>query len=234
MDAIKYCATPRQWAAGRTMIVRACTAAHVALALLGLAVVVAIAFPEGRDAVSRHAAQALRATEPAGVVNFATGPIQPVSLSPHELEQRAITEMLSKRYRVAHEAVGGFVAAAYRAGAELAIDPMLILAVISVESKFNPVAESTFGARGLMQVIPKFHMDKLAAHGGEESLLDPEINIQVGTRVLHEYLRRFGALQIALQAYGGAFDEPTLQYANKVLSERSRIEQVVGRLRRST
>ena len=176
----------------------------------------------------------MRATQPAGIVNFAAGPIQLTSVSPLDLEQRAVTEMLAKRYRVAQEAVAGFVATAYRAGSAAAIDPLLILAVISVESKFNPVAESTFGARGLMQVIPRFHMEKLDEHGGEESLLDPDINIQVGTRILLEYMRRFGGLQTALQAYGGAFDEPTLQYASKVLSERSRIEQVVTRLRRST
>ena len=218
---------------GHKAIARACTYAQGVLALLGLVVLIAMAFPGPRDAVSRQAAEALRVTEPAGVVNFAAGPIQSTELTKGEREQRAIAEMLAKRYRVAQEAVSGFVAAAFRVGKDTAVDPLLILAVISVESKFNPVAQSSFGARGLMQVIPKFHMEKLVEHGGEESLLDPEVNILVGAQVLREYLRRFGGTETALQAYAGAFDELGSQYASKVLSERTRIEQAVSRLRRA-
>ena len=88
------------------------------------------------------------------------------------------------------------------------------------------------GARGLMQVIPKFHLEKLMDHGGERALLDPEVNIQVGARILREYLRRFGETETALQMYAGAFDEPKSQYALKVLAERARLEQMVARLRR--
>ena len=43
-----------------------------------------------------------------------------------------------------------------------------------------------------MQVMPKYHQDKLAAHGGEPALLEPEVNILVGTRILREYQRRLG------------------------------------------
>ncbi|NBS55958.1 MAG: lytic transglycosylase domain-containing protein, partial [Betaproteobacteria bacterium] len=139
----------------------------------------------------------------------------------------------AKRYRVAQEAVGGFVATAYRAGRETAVDPLLILAVISVESRFNPVAESSFGAKGLMQIIPKFHKDKLVEHGGDDALLDPEVNIQVGAQVLREYIRRFGGTESALQAYAGAFEEPNAMYAKQVLLERTRLEQAVNRLRRA-
>src|SRR4051812_10910492 len=68
-----------------------------------------------KDVVLSQAAVALRATVPPGV-NFAAGPIQPPTLTEAEREQRAVAEMLSKRFRVAHEAVGGFVASAYRIG----------------------------------------------------------------------------------------------------------------------
>jgi soluble lytic murein transglycosylase-like protein len=96
---------------------------------------------------------------------------------------------------------------------------------MAIESRYNPVAESVLGAKGLMQVIPKFHLEKLADHGGEQALLDPEVNILVGTQILREYLRRFGETETALQMYAGAFDEPTSQYAFKVLAERARLEQ---------
>ena len=213
---------------------------QVVLALFGLLVLVAAAHPaarEGlltawREAVVAQAAMALEATVPAGV-NFGAGPIQPPVLTQREIEQRAVTEMLSKRFRVAQEAVGSFVAAAYRAGKDTAVDPLLILAVICVESRFNPVAESTWGAKGLMQIIPKFHKEKLLQHGGDDALLDPEINILVGAQVLKEYIRRFGGTEGALQAYAGALEEPTSMYSKQVLSERSRIEQAVAKLRRA-
>ena len=209
------------------------------LALVGVAALFAAAHPEAReallsasrDAVLSQAAVALRATVPPGV-NFSAGPIQPPVLTEREREQRAVAEMLAKRFRVAQEAVGGFVAAAYRAGKDTSVDPLLILAVIGIESRFNPVAESSFGAKGLMQIIPKFHKEKLLEHGGGDALLDPEINILVGAQVLREYIRRFGGTESALQAYAGAFEEPTSMYAKQVLSERSRIEQVVARFRR--
>src|SRR5438105_375588 len=159
--------------------------------------------------------------------SVAGGPIQEVALAsgasletPLQREQRAITEYIAKRYRVADTAVAGYVDAAYRAGAQYSVDPLLILAVMAVESRYNPVAESGVGAKGLMQIIPRFHLEKLADHGGEPALLEPEVNIQVGARILREYQRRFRDTEAALQMYAGAFDEPTTQYANKVLAER--------------
>lgn len=206
--------------------------AQPALAVIGLAVLLAAAYPAWREVLFSQAEAALNTTEPPAA-NFVTGPIQPTVPTAAEREQRAVTEMLSKRYRVAEEAVGGFVAAAYKAGKVTAVDPLLILAVISVESRFNPVAESNFGAKGLMQIIPKFHKEKLIGHGGEEALLDPEVNILVGAQVLREYLRRFGGTETALQAYNGAFEESTSQYAKQVLSERSRIVQAIAKLGRA-
>ena len=135
MDAVDLRTDPQRRLSGRHAIARAYTLTQALLALLGLAVLVAMIFPAPREAVYRQAAEALRATEPAGVVNFAAGPIQPTGPTKIEREQRAITEMLAKRYRIAQEAIGGFVAAAYRVGKDTAVDPLLILAVICVESR---------------------------------------------------------------------------------------------------
>jgi len=155
------------------------------------------------------------------------GPIQgSEAATPLEREQRAVTDYIAKRYRVSDTAVAGFVAAAYRAGAEYNVDPGLILAVMAVESRYNPVAESSVGAKGLMQVMPKFHLDKLAAHGGEPALLEPEVNILVGTRILREYQRRLGDTEAALQMYAGSLDEPTAQYAAKVFAEKARLDEL--------
>jgi len=98
---------------------------------------------------------------------------------------------------------------------------------ISVESRFNPIAESVMGARGLMQIIPKYHQAKLIAQGGEAALLDPEANILVGARILQEYVYRTGTLEAGLQYYNGAFRDGSAQYAQKVMAERDRLLEVI-------
>jgi soluble lytic murein transglycosylase-like protein len=103
-----------------------------------------------------------------------------------------------------------------------------VLAVISIESRFNPIAESVMGAKGLMQIIPKYHREKLMAAGGEEAVFDPESNILVGTRILQEYVHRTGTLEAGLQFYNGAWRDATASYAQRVLAERSRLLQVVA------
>jgi soluble lytic murein transglycosylase-like protein len=211
----------RLWSAARGM-----------LAMLGLAVLVAAALPAARETLLRHTVAAEVWEEPG--TNVTAGTIQPELQSAQDREQRAIAEFLAKRYRVAQDAVAGFVATAYRVGGEWKVDPLLILAVMAVESRYNPVAESNLGAKGLMQVIPKFHAEKLVEHGGEGALLDPDVNIQVGAQILREYLRRFGETETALQMYAGAFDEPNSTYAFKVLAERARLEQALRQARRSS
>lgn len=159
--------------------------------------------------------------EPATSVS---GAIEALPQTALEREQRLITEFIARRYRVSDTAVANYVAAAYRAGEQYSLDPLLILAVMAVESRYNPVAESLVGAKGLMQVMPKYHLDKLADLGGEEALLEPEVNIQVGAQILREYQRRCHDTEAALQMYAGAFDEPSGQYATKVFAERARLE----------
>jgi soluble lytic murein transglycosylase-like protein len=163
--------------------------------------------------------------------------VRPVALQAQEAsrqEQKALAEFIAKRWRIADEAASSFVSIAYRAGSAHSVDPVLILAVMAVESGYNPVAESGMGAKGLMQVIPRFHLEKLSSHGGEEKLLEPEVNIHVGAQILREYYRRLRDEQLALQMYGGAFDEPTAQYAGKVFAERARLEPIRQRARQQT
>jgi len=199
------------------------------LALVGGAAVLgAFAMPLAReDWAKRVNTEAM--WEPAAVV--AGGPIQAQAETELDREQRAVTEYIAKRYRVSDTAVAGYVSTAYRAGAQYHLDPLLILAVMAVESRYNPVAESVVGAKGLMQVMPKFHLDKLMDHGGEPALLEPEVNILVGAQILREYQRRLGDTEAALQMYAGAYDEPTAQYSGKVLAERARLEQLRQALR---
>jgi len=209
--------------------------ARAMLALVGLLVVIAVAtaaMPSSREWVVRQAVAFTQlAAGPAGNTS-AAGEIQAEDRA-NLRDRQAVTEFIARRYRVAEEAISAYVATAYRAGAEHRVDPLLILAVVAIESRYNPVAESVVGAKGLMQVIPKYHHDKLGEHGGADALLDPHVNIKVGAQILREYMGRFGEMQIALQMYAGASDEPNAVYAGKVLAERSRLELMLHRARRN-
>ncbi|MBI3140275.1 MAG: transglycosylase SLT domain-containing protein [Rhodocyclales bacterium] len=138
-------------------------------------------------------------------------------------EMRGVVDYLSRRYRVAAPAIEPLISAARIAGERVGLDPMLIVAVMAIESGFNPIAESPMGAQGLMQVIPRFHQDKLGEGAGPDALLDPLVNIQVGARVLKESIRRAGSLEAGLQQYAGAANDDETQYAVKVLAEKQRL-----------
>jgi soluble lytic murein transglycosylase len=113
------------------------------------------------------------------------------------------------------------------------LDPMLVVALINVESRFRHRAVSTEGARGLMQLLPSV-AGTLAGDAaleqweGEKSLDDPVTNIKLGIYYLSSLKKRFGDLQTALTAYcwgptrvqqnlesGTALP---LEYATKILS----------------
>lgn len=144
------------------------------------------------------------------------------------VEERTVAEYLSRRYRVSAAAIEPLVFAAVDAGERARLDPLLILAVMAIESGFNPIAESPMGAQGLMQVIPRFHQDKLEKLSAD-SLLDPVVNIQVGALVLKESIRRAGSLEDGLQQYAGAVSDDEGLYAAKVLAEKQRIEVAARR-----
>ncbi len=157
---------------------------------------------------------------------------QRLAALPHP-EIEAVANAVARKYRISHEATREVIGTAYREGIGIGVDPLLIVAVIAVESRFNPIAQSDGGAMGLMQVIPRYHTDKFnAAHGG--SVLDPRTNIQIGARVLKEYIRRGGTDVAGLQLYNGASTDASNVYANKVLGERQRLREAVRRGRENS
>ncbi|MBP6709089.1 MAG: transglycosylase SLT domain-containing protein [Candidatus Accumulibacter sp.] len=158
----------------------------------------------------------------------ATEDAKPASVALTPRLQRAL-DFVSRRYRVAPEALIPVFEAAQVVGRERRVDPLLIIAIIGIESRFNPFAESVVGAKGLMQVIPGYHLDKVPQGAGENPFLDPVTNIQVGVHVLEEAIRWRGSLTGGLQHYGGAPQDPETRYANKVLAEKERLEQAARR-----
>lgn len=142
-------------------------------------------------------------------------------------QKQRVVAWLSRRYRVASDAINVMVSESYRTAQALKLDPLLILSVIAIESRFNPFAESPLGAQGLMQVMSKLHQDKFEQLGGVEAALNPMANIYVGSKILKDYLHRGGSVEAGLKLYVGAGAmESDLGYGAKVIAEYERLKQV--------
>lgn len=163
--------------------------------------------------------------------NAAAADESPATLTPR---MRGALAYVSKRYHVSTEALQPIFVTAQTAGRELHLDPLLIVAVIGIESGFNPFSQSVVGAQGLMQVMPRFHMDKLPEEAEVAAFLDPVTNVQIGAKVLKESIRRNGGVEDGLQQFGGASNDPERRYASRVLAEKQRLEQAVQHLRANT
>jgi hypothetical protein len=217
---------------------------HNSLALLGLGVVGVILFAAGRADV-RHTLEAetlswLQARQEARiqVVAVADEPelAEPDAIAratasdPKDLSrtQAAVAIWLARRYHVAPEPVSRLVQEAWRVGELTQLDPTLILAVMAVESSFNPFAQSPVGAQGLMQVMTKVHDDKYEAFGGSHAAFDPVTNLRVGVQVLKECIARAGSLEAGLRFYVGAANSDDGGYATKVLVEQNTLRQLAG------
>jgi soluble lytic murein transglycosylase-like protein len=153
--------------------------------------------------------------------------VAPIEMKVPDPKREALVDYLSEKYGREGETTGAIVDEAYAAGHALNMDPLLVLAIVAVESRFDPAARNKSGAKGLMQVIPRFHRDKLAEHGGEAAVLDPRVNLLVGTKILRDYVRQTGSLHAGLQRYAGWQDDEERRYARKVITEKERLRRVV-------
>lgn len=213
---------------------------HNGFALLGLAVaflaITLFARPDLRhtgEAQLRDWLQA-RQVAMAPAVDLPSEPTaieRATATNPKELpnEQAAVAFWLSKKYRVAPEPLAALVSEAYALGKSNQIDPTLILAIMAIESSFNPFAQSSVGAQGLMQVMTSVHTDKYENFGGKLAAFDPVSNLRVGVKVLKDAIARAGSVEGGLRHYVGAANLPNDGgYAAKVLAEHNRLRQAAG------
>ena len=223
---------------------------HNTLALLGLVLVALAMFAASRDdlreAAEIHALGWLQARqavreEPVAAPAPAPAPVIEVgepdavaratASDPKALNrpQAAVAQWLARRYRVAPEPISRLVQEAWHVGERAGLDPTLILAIMAVESSFNPFAQSAVGAQGLMQVMTKVHDDKYEAFGGNLAAFDPVTNLRVGVQVLKECISRAGSLEAGLRSYVGAGNlTDDGGYAGRVLAEQTSLRQVAG------
>ena len=76
------------------------------------------------------------------------------------------------------------------------VDPLLVQALIQVESNYQPRARSSKGAMGLMQLMPS-----VAREYKVRNAYDPKANIDAGVRKLKTLIDKFGVFDLALAAY---------------------------------
>lgn len=191
------------------------TAAFVVVGLLALSTLLT---PAGRERLGAWTALALEALSPTQMTSVFSA--LPTNLT---VEQRRVARWIANHHRVSMDAIEQLVARSFDVAHANRLDPYLLLAVISIESGFNPLAESQVGAVGLMQIMPKVHADKFRALGGEKLALDPWINMQVGAQILREYIDRFGSEVAALRAYVGVAPDQASEYPERIQRVRDRI-----------
>jgi soluble lytic murein transglycosylase-like protein len=118
-----------------------------------------------------------------------------------------IATLLNVRFHVGlHEALKIGRAVVHAAQRDT-ISPLLLLAVIAVESNFDRFAVSVAGARGLMQILPSQLKDLVLR---ASDLNDAGTNVSIGSSILHDYVEASdGDVHGALLRYsGGAKDYP--------------------------
>lgn len=233
-------AQPISWASAVKGLL---TTAQHTLTVFGLSAVGVLVLLYARPDLAKHVSSLLD-PKPA---QAATLPVHPLSamvdmrqdavetapaddkLAVNSKQQQFVTSWLSRRYRVATDAANMLVATTYETAHEIKIDPLLVLAVMAIESGLNPFAESPMGAKGLMQVMAKVHHDKFEEVGGAQAALNPVANIRVGAQILKDYVNRTGSVEGALKTYVGAgASDNDSGYGNKVLAEYRRLKQVAS------
>jgi soluble lytic murein transglycosylase-like protein len=119
-----------------------------------------------------------------------------------------VSRMLSEKFGVARAKAEQISAAVMSAASKYSLPPALLLAIISIESRFKEKARGANGATGLMQVVPAAHRQLVR----NIDLTQAEANIEAGSAILHGYVESAqGDVGAALKSYGGS-----KAYAEKV------------------
>ncbi|WAI85435.1 MULTISPECIES: lytic transglycosylase domain-containing protein [Achromobacter] len=179
-------------------------------------------------------ASAIAMAVPTAPASNATGMLGPARVAPPKKpavsatgpQAEALRNYISRKYKVAYDATGPLLNTVYKVSREKKLDPLLVLAVIAIESRYNPLAESHVGAQGLMQVMTSVHQEKFDAVGKDP--LDPSANIGVGATILRDCINRRGSVDAGLACYVGATGPNDNGYGAKVQAERRRLALASG------
>ena len=142
-----------------------------------------------------------------------------------------LASYIARRFNASEKVAQKAVLAAFQASRETGLPASLILGVAAVESRFRPRADNGVD-KGIMQVNPRWHPEKVARIGGAAKLFDVGAGVKVGAQVLKEYsVSKDGHVVKMLLRYNGA----TLlnAYPGRVLAEKHRFDQILDSVRGS-
>jgi len=211
-------------------------------ALLGLAVITVLlllaARPELRATATTQLMGWLEARQPTNSWSSAEGfaaLARTTAGDPLDLpaEQASVTYWLSRKYKVSPEPLSVLVAEAFQLGDRAQIAPTLILAIMAVESNFNPFAQSLQGGQGLMQIQPSQQLHKLADLGGPMASFDPLSNLRIGVSTLHDLSVQHGSIEAGLTAYAQATKRFDSNYLVRVVQEEQKLAQITQSVRQA-
>ena len=162
-------------------------------------------------------------------VKFEKSEAKPDAAPPTEQAQQSakklsLAEHIALTFNQPLSFVTKVVDTAYHEANRRGLNPLLVLAVVAQESRFDPFALSGAGAKGLMQVLPRYHSDKISDIGGQKALFTAEANLKVGTAILGDCVSQSNSLEEALRRYSGN----SRNYSQKVKGYWSQLESVVS------
>jgi soluble lytic murein transglycosylase-like protein len=146
-----------------------------------------------------------------------------------DANQLALVQAIRSKYRIAAEPLNAIVLEVFDLAYRSSLEPTLILAVIGIESNFNPFANSPLGAKGLMQVVPDVHAEQFAPYGGTMAIFDPKTNLRIGVKILKQCIDLTGKLEEGLRLFKAGEDSLSLEadYIARVLAEQSRLKEAL-------
>jgi len=148
-----------------------------------------------------------------GLVQYAVAQQSPA-------DDKKLPNYLSQKFGLAREKAALISQAVTTAAEKYSLPPAVLLAIISIESRFREKARGSNNATGLMQVVPSAHRNLL--RNGKD-LTDPEVNIDVGSSILYGYRRAAGGdLDAAMKNYGGS-----KAYAEKIRMRAAEFSRVL-------
>ncbi|WP_084688156.1 transglycosylase SLT domain-containing protein [Paraburkholderia oxyphila] len=135
-------------------------------------------------------------------------------------DDKKLPTYLSQKFGLARDKAAQISQAVTTAAEKYSLPPAVLLAIISIESRFREKARGANHAIGLMQVVPSAHRNLL--RDGKD-LTDPEVNIDVGSSILYGYKRAAGGdLDAAMKNYGGS-----KAYAEKIRTRAAEFSRVL-------
>lgn len=147
--------------------------------------------------------------------------------SPEQVQKVAkpiVVEQIRKTSGISESAALKIAESAVKHASEFGVSPAIILGIISTESRFIKTAISDNGAMGLMQIIPRWHVDKIRDAKkvvGTPELFNVDANIYVGVRVYASCKKQFKSTTAALNCYNGGGDP---NYATKVMNAKKQFD----------